>query len=935
MSKNKKIVLVIIVLGIILRLLHWVLPVMDSDMAVTGLMARHILKGEFPVFFWGQNYCGAIEAYLVALFFAIFGASRYALNIVPVLESILFMIVMYILARRAFGEKVGILTLLLIAIPPRYLVVNTVLARANYVENLVLGAIVFYLTYRIVYEEKGINSGKLFFLLGIIFGLAWWTNFQSIYFILTSLFFIFLRKKLIFFTRRFLILLLGVFIGGSPFWYFCFTNDFSPFKSIGEEKFTNIAIALKKFFVVGLPVIFGVVKSNREIYIPVMSHLLLIIYIVSFIFIVKDRFKGLLYLGKFSLRKSNGIEMFIVFFLLFTLLYTLSGYGTINTRRYMLVLYLCLPVFLAYFVGRLRQRQKKISIFILSFILIANGQQNIVSIDLFNKYKRKTFIHDQRNEKELFKFLEDIGIKYVYVNNYWLSYQYTFDAQEKIFFTEWNPSRYPKYFEATHRSENVAFYFPGNEPAFDQMLRNIGTESFKRKSIAGGSLYYDFVQIKRNYEKINVIEAEATSNYNQDEANYALDRDLTTRWTTKTRQVPGMYFELDLGKAKEISRIILDLNGSPDDYPRGYILSSSLDGKNWQDIIVSNINWGDIHWGDLHPVMNVDKAKFEICFEPHLARFIKIDQTGSHDVYWWSIHEIKLYGPEGYLNQEEVTFRSEDLDLKGYIYRSSKLNDDSPLPIIILSHGSNPDGQQKFFYRELAKRFAKMNYLVFTFDYRGFGESDDPPDITKVESFNWKQDLESAIEYVMKKCSIKELILMGHSFGAASTLAVGIENNCPVSHGDPREGKLVLISPPRRMKELFFDKKPILGLEWLQKRIKKDMKLKNFPPKEILEEIHQPYLLENFQGQYFTTPVLFIDEGNALEEDLEFITDLCDSFGGDVTRIILPDTEHYFAAEHSLQIQEAMDRLIKVIDDWINKETSENPGLAKNEEKLE
>jgi hypothetical protein len=38
----------------------------DSDEAVEGLMARHVLGGEFPLYFWGQRYKGVPEVYLSA-----------------------------------------------------------------------------------------------------------------------------------------------------------------------------------------------------------------------------------------------------------------------------------------------------------------------------------------------------------------------------------------------------------------------------------------------------------------------------------------------------------------------------------------------------------------------------------------------------------------------------------------------------------------------------------------------------------------------------------------------------------------------------------------------------------------------------------------------------------------------------------------------------
>ena len=56
-------------------------PALDSDEAVIGLMARHILHGDRPTFFWGQNYMGPFEAYFAALLFALFGSSTFVLGL--------------------------------------------------------------------------------------------------------------------------------------------------------------------------------------------------------------------------------------------------------------------------------------------------------------------------------------------------------------------------------------------------------------------------------------------------------------------------------------------------------------------------------------------------------------------------------------------------------------------------------------------------------------------------------------------------------------------------------------------------------------------------------------------------------------------------------------------------------------------------------------
>src|SRR5690349_18874843 len=46
-----------------------------SDEAVEGLMARHVLRGEFPAFLWGQSYKGVPEVYLTSAVFGLMPAT--------------------------------------------------------------------------------------------------------------------------------------------------------------------------------------------------------------------------------------------------------------------------------------------------------------------------------------------------------------------------------------------------------------------------------------------------------------------------------------------------------------------------------------------------------------------------------------------------------------------------------------------------------------------------------------------------------------------------------------------------------------------------------------------------------------------------------------------------------------------------------------------
>ena len=79
-SRNERaIVMALVALVIIVRsavFVFWEQTHFDSDQAVIGLMAKHLAEGRaFPMFLYGQNYIFAVEAWMAAPIFRVFGAS--------------------------------------------------------------------------------------------------------------------------------------------------------------------------------------------------------------------------------------------------------------------------------------------------------------------------------------------------------------------------------------------------------------------------------------------------------------------------------------------------------------------------------------------------------------------------------------------------------------------------------------------------------------------------------------------------------------------------------------------------------------------------------------------------------------------------------------------------------------------------------------------
>ncbi len=111
-----------------------------------------------------------------------------------------------------------------------------------------------------------------------------------------------------------------------------------------------------------------------------------------------------------------------------------------------------------------------------------------------------------------------------------------------------------------------------------------------------------------------------------DNLRQAIDNNLATRWSSRTPQQPGMWFEIDLGQVQPVSGLTLDSANSPQDYPRGYIVRLSTDRSQWVEVARAAQN----------------EAPLDVTFSLQQARYLRVEQTGRSDRWWWSIHEVRV-----------------------------------------------------------------------------------------------------------------------------------------------------------------------------------------------------------------------------------------------------------------------------------------------------
>ncbi|MEW1588862.1 hypothetical protein AB0283_25850 [Micromonospora vinacea] len=129
--------------GYRLWLLTQAAPPTNSDEATMGLAALHIARGEdFPVWFYGQQYMGTLEAYLAAPVFALAGGpSLLGLRLPTLALYALFLLLTWRLTLRLTGDRwFGLLMVALLALGSDRIVKNQLIAGGGYPEMNAAGA---------------------------------------------------------------------------------------------------------------------------------------------------------------------------------------------------------------------------------------------------------------------------------------------------------------------------------------------------------------------------------------------------------------------------------------------------------------------------------------------------------------------------------------------------------------------------------------------------------------------------------------------------------------------------------------------------------------------------------------------------------------------------------------------------------------------------
>ena len=124
---------------------------------------------------------------------------------------------------------------------------------------------------------------------------------------------------------------------------------------------------------------------------------------------------------------------------------------------------------------------------------------------------------------------------------------------------------------------------------------------------------------------------------------YAFDGDLGTRWLSNQLQAGNEEIIIYLDEPTDVSHLRLTAGRfSHGDYPRHLLIESSADARTW-DTLHSGRGFERLLLG----AVPVDRFSFmDFPLPPNTSRLIRLRQTGSTPMFYWSFHELELWERE-------------------------------------------------------------------------------------------------------------------------------------------------------------------------------------------------------------------------------------------------------------------------------------------------
>lgn len=388
----------------------------DADALLVGLCACDVLEGDVRVFLAAERI-GALECYVTAGMFAMFGSSRAVLGWVGPLLALLTMLAAYALFRELFDDDVALVALLLFALPSPAVLFWTYMP-TSYPTTFLLCTVVLWLAARIA--RRGATTATIL-AFGIAVGLGFWQSFLTLTCSIPALLLVAMK------TRRralhALILVIGFTIGALPWIAFNVRYQFATFakKNFGANPTDSISGAIDNLHyatMTNAPQLVASIDPERS---RALSIPLLLIHIGVVIWLIVAARRG---------RISRDACVLLVALVLVTLAlntFSQAGQTRVLSVRYLLALWFVAVAALASATIAIWKRNRAAAVILVAVVLVFH----ISGYRLPGQPYRERAERDAAIDEQLTRHFLRTNTRAL-VGSYWTTYPFTFLTQRKV-----------------------------------------------------------------------------------------------------------------------------------------------------------------------------------------------------------------------------------------------------------------------------------------------------------------------------------------------------------------------------------------------------------------------------------------------------------------------------------------------------------------------
>ncbi len=487
----------------------------NSDEAIVGLMARHILQGARPVFFYGQSYMGSLDAWLTAVAFSVFGQQVWVIRLV---QTILYLGIVassvWIVWRISGSRRSMLVTGLLLAIPTVNVLVYTTVSLGGYNEALLFGNLILAACIEMNIQKKRTGRVPLWFFagFGLSAGLGIWAHYLTIVYALPGGLF---AAWILFSCTRMngrriaasiLAGLAGVMLGFTRVSVFAIHQGIGAFltgmlemgfSANGSGFALQVVEHLRNFLLFGLPVMLGIRPpwAFKWLALPLLPFVLAAWALFAWKSLRQSR-SGCRYFPDGILLSSTALTLLLAFLF--------SYFGADPSGRYFLPFYVLSAMGIGLFFS---QPREKVFYVALGVILVFNAVSTFQCAlepqpGLTTQFTDASQI-DHTYDASLIQFLMEEGEKRGY-SNYWVTYPLAFISDEQILFPPalpyeknlgFNPrdDRYPLYSQIVQQADQPPAYIITRQPDLEIRLReafSLSAITWEEKTLGDYHVFY-------------------------------------------------------------------------------------------------------------------------------------------------------------------------------------------------------------------------------------------------------------------------------------------------------------------------------------------------------------------------------------------------------------------------------------------------------------